>query len=872
MTMLVEILKWSETTLPLWQQDALRRLFQANGELGAPDLDDLYALLKQAHKVSVEDVPTPVPLAATHLPAALKPGETLVLKKIRELKHVNRLATKQQIEFSPDGLTVVYGGNGAGKSGYARVLKRACRSRDDGANVHPDATDPASVNHVPEATFDIEYNAVPKTVRWVATAPPPEELATIGVFDSHCARAYLTAEQDVAYLPYGLDIVENLANQVIPALGERLRSEAHAVNIDVSPFKHLISDTEVGRLVGTLGPKSDEARLRVLSVLTNGETDRLAQLDKALAEVDKKLKAKELNLSAGRIKSLIQNLVAAGAWVTDEAVAKLQKLDGEAEAARAAEKAAAESFRLAEDLLPGTGERAWELLFIAARQYSVDAAYPNDDFPYTGPNARCVLCQTPLTEAAARLNRFNEYLKTKVAAAADASRKKVDEARAKINRADLRVRLEDSLAGELDLLDGSASVAVRAWLTAVEERRQWMLSALDSHEWSIPPTLPENPRRQLRSLAAKQLKAARVFERASNEKARQLLVKEQAELAARKSLSSCADGVVELVQRMRKRSLLEACEKDLRTKPVTDASKKFAAQAVTSALKTALDREFASLGVGHIRTALKDRNERGKIKHRLLLDVPRGTRLDEVLSEGEQRAIALGSFLAELDLADHLAGIVFDDPVSSLDHNRRRLVAKRLARESKRRQVVVFTHDVVFLQQLIDSSEQVGSSPRLCFVENVAGYAGHVAAGLPWDHKSVADRIDKLEKSQKAFEKLPWPSYPDEDLARQMIRQYSFLRATIERAVQDLFLNGTVQRFRDYIEVKRLEQVVGLEESEVKELLRLNKRCHDIVEAHDPSSAKDEPPPTPAELHKDLEDLKLLISQVRLRRSKTNAT
>lgn len=872
MTVLGEILKWSETTLPLWQQDGLRRLFQANSELSTPDLDDLYALLKQAHKVSIDDAPTPVPLAASHLPTALKPGETLVLKKIRDLKHVNRIAIKQEIEFVPDGLTVVYGGNGAGKSGYARVLKRACRSRDDGATVHPDATDPASASHVPEAIFDIEYNAMPKTVKWVAAAPPPGELATIGVFDSHCARAYLTAEQDVAYLPYGLDIVENLANQVIPALGERLRSEVQAVNVDVSPFKHLIGDTEVGQLVGSLGPRSDETKLRALSVLTKGEAERLAQLDKALAEVDKKLKAKELSLSAGRIKSLIQNLAAAGAWVTDEAVAKLKQLDGEAEAARAAEKAAAESFRLAEDLLPGTGERAWELLFNAARQYSVEAAYINNDFPYTGPGARCVLCQTPLAEAGGRLNRFNDYLKTKVAAAADASRKKVEEARAKINRADLRVRLDDSLAGELDLLDGSASVAVRAWLTAVEERRLWMLAALDSHDWCIPPALPENPRRQLRSLAAKQLKAARVFERASDEKARQLLVKEQAELAVRKRLSSCGDGVAELLQRMRKRSLLQACEKDLRTRPITDASKRFAAQAVTNSLKTALDREFASLGVGHIRTVLKDRNERGKIKHRLLLDVPRGTRLDEVLSEGEQRAIALGSFLAELDLADHLGGIVFDDPVSSLDHNRRGLVAKRLARESKRRQVVVFTHDVVFLQQLVDSCEQVGSSPRLCFLENVGGYAGHVAAGLPWDHKSVADRIDKLEKSQKAFEKLPWPPYPNEDLARQMIRQYSFLRATIERAVQDLFLNGTIQRFRDYIDVKRIEQVVGLEEAEVKELLRLNKRCHDIVEAHDPSSAKDEPPPTPAELQRDLEDLKLLISQVKSRKSKTKAT
>jgi hypothetical protein len=85
--------------------------------------------------------------------------------------------------------------------------------------------------------------------------------------------------------------------------------------------------------------------------------------------------------------------------------------------------------------------------------------------------------------------------------------------------------------------------------------------------------------------------------------------------------------------------------------------------------------------------------------------------------------------------------------------------------------------------------------------------------------------------------------------------------------VQDFILGATVQRFRDYIEVKNLGMVVGLEKSEVDEISRLYQRCHDLVEAHDPSSAKDEPPPTPDELNQDIEDLKNLIQKVKDRRS-----
>jgi len=38
---------------------------------------------------------------------------------------VNALANDQTIEFCPS-LTVVFGANAAGKSGYTRILKRAC--------------------------------------------------------------------------------------------------------------------------------------------------------------------------------------------------------------------------------------------------------------------------------------------------------------------------------------------------------------------------------------------------------------------------------------------------------------------------------------------------------------------------------------------------------------------------------------------------------------------------------------------------------------------------------------------------------------------------------------------------------------------------
>jgi energy-coupling factor transporter ATP-binding protein EcfA2 len=866
MALIDEILKWSEEKLPLWQRDAARRLFQLESGLSVDDYGELYTLLKAAHGLPNPLGLSPEPLMAVHLPPVLKAGEKVVLHALRDLIHVNRIAPKQKLNFAPLGMMVIYGGNGSGKSGYVRVMKRACRARDQAEKVHPDAHDPTALNRVPAAIFDIEMGGTSKPVNWAFNSNSPDELAAISVFDSHCARAYLTTEQDVAFLPYGLDVVENLANKVLPELTRRLNEEIATISVDRQPFQHLVGETEVGRLIATLSEKTTPAKVKALGELSEIETTLIKELDAALAESDPKKKANEHRLSAGRFKSLAERIETALSWVGDPAIDKLKKITDESVTAYQAEKQAAEGLQSGESLLPGTGEEVWKALFSAARKFSTEIAYPEHGFPHASKDAQCPLCQQQLNDAGERLIRFEKYIQNDVAKSAAAQRQKLETAKIKIEKANLSIGLEELLADELTQLDDAIVSTANAYEKNIEARRIWMLQNLNSYIWEAAPALGESPRKRLRYLAAHQFKTARIYARAVDEVKKKSLVDKREELRARLNLSASLDAVLALIDRLKMRQALKSCEQNLKTRPISDKSKEFASGAVTVALKSALDEEFKSLGIGHIRTKLKDRNDKGKIKHQLLLDFPTTNKLEQILSEGEQRAIALGSFLAELKLANHACGIVFDDPVSSLDHMRRGRVAKRLAEESKHRQVLIFTHDVVFLQQLRDQCDKLNVSPLFCRLEANGRFYGNVSEGLPWAHKSYGERIDFLEKEQKRFEKMPWPADPSEELAREMIRQYSFLRATIERVAQDFVLNGTVQRFKDYIDVKKLKLVIGLQEAEVNEILRINQRCHDLVEAHDKSSAKDEPPPTPDELKQDIADLRKLIQSITDRR------
>lgn len=135
MAILQEILAWTQG-LPAWQSDAVSRLL-AKQTLTPQDYEDLYALLKLAHGIPDPKNRQPQPLTADQIPAQVEANTHIELRAIKNLRNVNAIAEGQQLAVGPAGMTVIYGDNGSGKSGYSRVLKRACRARDQSEPIHP---------------------------------------------------------------------------------------------------------------------------------------------------------------------------------------------------------------------------------------------------------------------------------------------------------------------------------------------------------------------------------------------------------------------------------------------------------------------------------------------------------------------------------------------------------------------------------------------------------------------------------------------------------------------------------------------------------------------------------------------------------------
>ncbi len=193
MNVFQEILEWS-LDRPIWQRDALRRLVM-NGELSDEDIISLTEICKSAHGLAEPQETDP--LAKEHIPDRAAGAVPVSLVSIFHHRGVNALAEDQTLKFAP-GLTVVYGDNGAGKTGYIRILKSACRARGQErilGNV-VSGTSPLA----PVVAIKYKVGTEPEPREWVGTGED-EFVSRVSVFDTQCAAVYLTEKTDVASGP-----------------------------------------------------------------------------------------------------------------------------------------------------------------------------------------------------------------------------------------------------------------------------------------------------------------------------------------------------------------------------------------------------------------------------------------------------------------------------------------------------------------------------------------------------------------------------------------------------------------------------------------------------------------------------------------------
>jgi len=858
MTILQDILTWSQT-LPAWQSDAIARLF-IKQNLAQTDLDDLYALLKAEHGVPDPKGRTANKLKAEQIPSAPSTGSHVELVAIKNLRHVNAIAENQRLAFSPSGLTVIYGDNGSGKSGYTRVLKRACRARDHNEPIHPKANLPPALVGPAEATFELSINGVPDEVVWNDGQAGPKALSTIAIFDTRCARAYLDAEDDFSYVPYGLDILKGLA-QTCNQLEALVTAELRQNEPDTTNFDELSTGgTAVATLIAGLSAKTKPERVEALAKLSEKEMGRRAILEQSLRAEDPSAKAAQLRLLSNRIAKIAKSINEKSALVNDEALSKLQELGNAKRIAKDAARLAAQTFDEDKTLLQGTGSEAWKRLFEAARDFYHEAC-PNMSLSHLDPNMPCPLCQQPLNDGAGRLMRFEKFLHDETEKTARLREREFDEEQRRFCAQTVALGFDTELHTEIESKSAGLGNAVIEFEALMTNRHAAIKDACVSQEWGAIGPIPESPAAQLLALSEVLAQEATSLENAADETARREMQIEFNELEARLRLAKVKSSVLKAISSFGLEAKLTKCLRAVRTNAISRKATELATAVISQELAGALNNEFKALAAESLSVTLHSRSARGKTLHKLTLGFAQTKKPEEVLSEGEQRAIAIGSFLAEVNLGGGKGGVVFDDPVSSLDHKRRERVAARLVKEALTRQVIVFTHDVYFVSVILDEARRSGAE---CVTQSLTrrpeGY-GVADSKLPFEVMGTRARVGELRNLQQQIAKL-FKIGDEPEHRRQTAEPYRHLRIAWERAVEEILFRNVVIRFRKGISTQLLSEVI-VEDSDYALIESQMTKCSNY--AHDQALLGGTVIPDPAELLTDINTLETWREQVEKR-------
>ena len=848
MSILQDILSWAQG-LPAWQSDAIARLF-AKQTLFQQDLDDLHALLKTEHGIPDPKGKVASKLSADHIPAAAAANAHVELLAMKNLRHVNAIAKNQRLAFGAKGLTIIYGDNGSGKSGYSRVLKRACRARDQSEPIHPNANLPAAQAGNAEASFELLMAGTAKEVTWTNGKAAPQELSALAIFDSRCARAYLDEENDFAYVPYGLDILEGLA-QVCKQLDALIRTEYAQNAPDTTAFADLGNDvTIVGKLIVGVSAKTKPEQVEVLATISVEESTRRDELEKSLKADNPKEKAAQLRLRAARIGKIAKRATESLAIVDGAVLTKIRGLAEAYRMAKAAAELAAQAFKEDASVLPGTGGEAWKELFEAARVFCAEA-HPGKEFPHLGPEAQCPLCQQPLNMGAERLIRFEKFIQDEAEKNVRARRKALGDVYKIFIAQNVALAFEDELFAEIQALDKGLAPAVRAFEKALADRQAAIKEACVSHKWGEIAPEPPSPAPQLQALVDKLSQEATNLEKAADEKARAAMQALFNELEARLKLSKVKAAVLAAIGKYVLQAKLTRCLSALKTNAITMKSTELAEKVISKELADALNGEFKALGAGNLSVSLQSRSVKGKALHKLKLELSQAKSPRDILSEGEQSAIAIGSFLAEVKIGGGTGGIVFDDPVSSLDHKRRERVANRLVQEAAKRQVIIFTHDVYFLCVLMEEAKRVGAA---CVTQSLSrrpeGF-GVADPNLPFEGMGTKARVGALRNMQQQVAKL-YKTGDETEHRKHTVSAYRQLRITWERAVEEILFQNVVIRFRKGISTQPLVGVV-VEDADYTVIDSGMTKCSNF--AHDQALLGGTPIPDPDELLADINTL-----------------
>lgn len=850
-TLETEVKKFAEG-LPYWAKFLADKILSGNA-IYEDDIDTSYSYLLEQLKLKVETKKPEIEIDHNSENAGNYKSD-LLLSKLENIEGVNALTEKQKIEFSPN-LTIIYGANGSGKSGYVRLFKNVFYSKAPEnilPNVHIDNGHKAI-----DAKFTFKSSNTDIPLRF--SDKDNAVFEQFAVFDGNSVLKHLENKNEFEFRPAGLSFFSDYTNAII-RVEQKLNAEIQTKQSgntanDLSAL--FDGNSEIKTLVQNLNAETKIEDLKKYTPFSDEDTKKIVDTRKQYDELflASKGKDKEIKSLEGIKNLLAQNKQAIeklNHFFTTEVIEKVKIAISDCVSKEAIAKTEGiENFKT--DKIENVGIAEWKNFIVSAETFAKTQKAENIVYPENGDN--CLFCQQPLSdEAQTLISNYWNFIKSFAEQNAKQAQEKLAKAKGHY----------ENLNFDLFPQDNTLTV----WLTEKYPKELEALKLKLTEQKSLAQNIVSDIQNKI------------VNERSEL----------QISVGQHSTIETTIDASVKLLKEdeqskkleklLNSKTLLEHKEKfnthfskfeafvynqiwikkakkaDYAKRKTTDTEKALSNKYFNQRYIYAFNEECQKLN-GNFGIDINHTGSAGKSYRQLKL---KGKNPNAILSEGEQKVIAIADFLAEMHLSEVNRGIIFDDPVTSLDNDRKKQIAERLANQATTKQVIIFTHDLVFFYHIKNFSRKYLNGINNSFIHHSLELENSLC-GKVVANTSPANEGQYREptKAEEWLRKSKTASGSDKiDFSKAGL---SALRSSYEALAIFTILGGAVQRFDPQIRIGRLREI-KYEKFLIESVIEKHGEISDLIEGHLPSDEFGIIP-SPEILEQQINDFKGLKQKLR---------
>lgn len=831
---------------PKWLQEAAYRIV-STGSLTEKDYSDLLNMCLD----EAANVPVKCKILNKGVFDAQESSVPLRLESISEVKGINALCPSRPLEFGEPQLSIVYGRNGSGKSGYVRLIKHACGSRYSD-EILPNIFDTSVQSQSALITFNI--NGTVKNAQWIGK--PIDDLYGVDIYDTYGGLVYVNEESEITFEPWTLRFFTYLT-EVCEILKKSINEKKATLPSNKPKLPPELANTVNAGWYLNINPGISNNEVEKITKWDEQDETFFNSIRKRLSETNPLEKARILNRNRKSLDEFITYLDIASKGLSDQMCKEYLKVKEDAKAKRnAADKDAELVFSKAP--LQGIGTESWMLLWESAKRYSETKAYPSNAFPNISNGAVCVLCQNELnSQSQERFKAFEKFVKNDLQSQAKIAEQKFREVEASLpnilSGADILLRLDS-----FNINDENMRLRVGKFN---DDLLKCKLALIEANLIAEVPELPDSSIiDQLKKVSEELGKQIDMYN--DDAKGRNDLENEYKELTSRKWLNQQKKAINDEIARLVQIQKLNAADELANTLSLTKRKSILTESLITLPYINRFEKELKCLKADKIKVEIKKtRAELGHVFHRIILHgVDKNIRTSDILSEGEFRIVSLAAFFADTEGRGKTTPFIFDDPISSLDQVYEEAAAMRLVELSKVRQVIVFTHrlSLVGLLDKYSKKEEVATTIITLSKSRIGDITDspiNISKTKPIANRYLYERLAKLKNV------LPVSQQDYDVLAKALCGD---IRILLEQIVELDMLAGIIRRYNPEIQTKgKIERLANIRLEDCKfidDLMTTYSRYE--------HSQPDEAPvdlPNPDELENDLKEIIGFIESIQNR-------